>query len=344
MFAYGVMAWKGLAMRIVFHVGMGKTGTSSIQQALAANKAALAARHAHYLGMWFNEIAPRFRGYAGLAAFAAEPAEAQQRHAEAFLAACARHDPAEDATFILSNEGLFGHSAHLAPFFQALIAVAQVRFIVYVRPPRDWLPSAFTQWSIYHKQQKGPIQPFHERARQLIGQYHGVSGWLDNFEPHLLIRRFDKTTDIVADFADALGLPLEPLQQRSLERSEPAEVVLRALYNGRFESPTLPERFDNQMFNTRRNAVTPLKQVMDLCFAYEEMDEIIGERRTLFDAIARRTGINLLDEGGVASAPPPAADAVRERLLDYVIAISIEQSLRINRLERRLEALEKGDD
>lgn len=330
-------------MRIVFHVGMGKTGTSSIQQALSAGKAELAAQSVHYLGMWFNEVAPRFRGYAGLAAFAAEPADAQRRHAEAFLAACASRPGGDTATFILSNEGLFGHASHLAPFFEALIGKAEVLFVLYVRPPRDWLPSAFTQWSIHHKQQQGPIEPFRVRARQLVGQYHGVVSWFDGFGPHLMVRRYDKTTDIVADFSSALGLTLPPPGERSLERREPAEVVLRALFNSRFDAPTLPERFENQIFNSRRLSVTPLEEVMALCFDYEEMDEIIAERRGLFQGIAQRTGLDLLASEG-APSPPPAADAVRERLIDYLIAITIEQSLRINRLERRVNALEKNED
>lgn len=330
-------------MRIVFHVGMGKTGTSSIQQALSASEAELATQNVHYLGMWFNEVAPRFRGYAGLAAFAAEPAEAQRGHAGTFLNACLARPQGAEATFILSNEGLFGHAGDLAPFFQALLEEAEVEFVLYVRPPRDWLPSAFTQWSIHHKQQKGPIEPFRVRARQLVSQYHGVVSWFDRFGDHLMVRRYDKTTDIVADFGSALGITLTPPAERSLERREPAEVVLRALFNSRFEAPTLPERFENQIFNSRRLGVTPLEEVMALCFDYEEMDEIIAERRGLFQGIAQRTGLDLMAAEGSPS-PPPAADAVRERLIDYLIAITIEQSLRINRLERRVNALEKNED
>lgn len=327
-------------MRIVFHVGMGKTGTSSIQQALTAHQGELAAQKAHYLGMWFDQVAQRFRGHEGLAAFAGEPAAAQARHAEAFFEACTRlHRQNGIETFILSNEGLFGHAINLEPFFKALMAKADVRILAYVRPPRDWLPSAFTQWNLHHKQQSGPIRPFRQRGRELVAQYGGVGLWIDRFGDRLMLRRFDKSVDIVADFAAAVGITLPPLKERLLERREPAEVVLRALFNNRFEAPMLPERFDRMVLNTNRIPVKSLKEIIDVCFEFEEIDEIIAEKKRIFDDIEKRTGIGLLDgpaEGGKAVDPAQ----IRERVVDYLVTIMMEQTTRIQRLERRLNELE----
>ena len=328
-------------MRIVFHVGMGKTGTSSIQRVLSAHQNELAAQKALYLGMWFDKVAPRFRGHEGLTAFAAEPAGAQAGHAATFFEACARENRQNGTeTFILSNEGLFGHAISLEPFFKALMDKADVRILAYVRPPRDWLPSAFTQWNLYHKQQSGPIQPFRERARQLIAQYGGVGLWIDRFGDRLILRRFDKSVDIVADFAGAVGISLPPVRERQLERREPAEVVLRALFNNRFDAPTLPERFDRLILNTNRVSVQSLKEVIEICFAFEQMDEIIAEKRRIFDDIERRTGIALADApADDGKAVDPAA--IRERVLDYLVTIMMEQSGRLQRVERRLNELEE---
>ena len=53
-------------MRLILHVGMGKTGTSSIQKVLEANQAGLKAQKAHYLGMWFDFVDPRYHGIQGV--------------------------------------------------------------------------------------------------------------------------------------------------------------------------------------------------------------------------------------------------------------------------------------
>lgn len=327
-------------MRIVFHVGMGKTGTSSIQRTLAAHEAELAAQNAHYLGMWFDAVAPRFRGHEGLHAFAAENPAALAGHAETFLQHLERLSKRTGAElFIHSNEGLFGHSVRIEPFLKALMDRTEVKILAYVRPPRDWLPSAFTQWNIHHKQQQGPIQPFRERARTLVSQYDGVAPWLDRYGEAFEIRRFDKALDIVTDFAAAVGLTLPPTGQRFLERREPAEVVMRALFNDRFEAPMLPDRFDKMVINTHRGFVKDLETVMEICFDYDDIDTIIEEKRATFEAIEQRTGLDLLTPEPGARTVDKAA--VRERLLDYIVSITVEQSLRIHRLERRIAALEE---
>lgn len=49
-------------MKIVFHIGMGKTGTSSIQAALSQNAGELRKQGALYLGMWFDRLDPSYKG------------------------------------------------------------------------------------------------------------------------------------------------------------------------------------------------------------------------------------------------------------------------------------------
>ncbi len=51
-------------MRIVFHIGMGKTGTTSIQHALKESADALARQNAAFLSMSLDEINPASTGIA----------------------------------------------------------------------------------------------------------------------------------------------------------------------------------------------------------------------------------------------------------------------------------------
>ena len=323
-------------MRLVVHIGMGKTGTTAIQGALAGAEGELVAQNARYLGMWFDLVDPRFAGHAGLEAFASATAGEQKAHAATFakaLKVIAKLDGTR--LFLLSNEGLFGMGRRLAPFFKALCRRIDVTFVAYVRPVRAWLPSAFTQWGIRHKAYPGPIAGFGTVGRRLVGQYGGVRQWSSRFSGELTVRPFDKGMDVVEDFARTAGVALGAPGPRLLERPEPAETLLRALFNDRFEEPVLPERFSAAVMRGR--APRRVSEMAELCFGRGGMDEVVAERAELFDEIREITGLDL-------AAPLPAGEApldpeaLRERLIDHLIEIVLQQSLRIERLERRMDA------
>lgn len=325
-------------MRFIFHIGMGKTGTSSIQRALSAGERQLAAQNVRYLGMWFDDILPSSTGHKGLQGFSSANPELQARYARALVDRCKKYqsDGTID-TFICSNEAFFRRANLLKNFFETLAIDADIKFIAYLRSPRDWLPSAFTQWKISHKTNRGPIQIFPVGARDLITQYSNVGLWLDAFGSRVEFRRFDKTSDIVADFAKSIGITIPPMRKRFLERQEPAETILRAIFNNRFEDPMSPNEFQNIIVNTKHETITSIEDMLNICFSYTEIDELIDERLHLFDDIERRTGIALLTENDADAKCPPAAETVRERIIDYLIAIIVEQSLKIEDLRRLLE-------
>ena len=132
-------------------------------------------------------------------------------------------------TFILSNEGLFGEGGSaLKIFIDEIGRQSDLKIIAYMRPVREWLPSAFAQWGVRHKTYEGPIQPFRQRAPHLIKQYAGIRAWNENFKSALTVRKHTKSTDVVADFAETIGLDISS-DKRRLERSEPADMVLQAL-------------------------------------------------------------------------------------------------------------------
>lgn len=321
-------------MRLILHVGMGKTGTSSIQRALQGNAQTLAAQDALYLGMWFSAIDTKFDGHDGLMAFCNSTAEQQVEYARLFKQALAKTADANGTrTFIMSNEGLFDRVDKILPFLNALRGELDVSLLAYMRDPHQWLPSAFHQWSLRHKTYEGPMRSFSDFAPELIKQYEAIRIWQGHFSDILDVRLHDKGTDVVADFAKGCGLTLDLPDVRHLERSEPAETYLRAAFNARLATGGMPETFDRQVHNVHARPVPTFETLMDLCFKHDNIDGIVEEQRELFEFIKKNLGFDFLSGPPTAPRQPDQA-ALQTRLIDYLIEITLEQSIRLKRLEK----------
>ncbi|MGB0925887.1 MAG: hypothetical protein ACPGVA_01675 [Pikeienuella sp.] len=325
-------------MKIIFHIGMGKTGTSSIQHALSENRAALAAKSTHYFGMWFSELDPSYRGFDGQAAFLQAAATDPEGMADRFCQMCRQQaEKRGTETFILSNEGLFGHVSSFAPFVSALTTLMDVSLVMYVRDPRAWLPSAYTQWGIRHKEQPGEVQGFAERARVLIGQYSGVRLWNEAFPDHLIAREHAKGLDVVQDFANVIGIPLAPPKERVLERAEDAEILLRAVFNNRFKDPVLPERFSRVVLNTSNRPAADVGAMIERCFDMSSLDDVLKGASEDLAYLKDTLGMDFTSTGEAPA--PPDETAIKTRMVDYLVEITLQQSLRLQKLERQLKNL-----
>ncbi len=326
-------------MKLVVHIGMGKTGTSSIQRALATSQPGLASQRAAYLGMWFDMIDPAYTGLMGERRFRTSSPDRMRDHAAALHAVLERRAGEEGIeTFVFSNESIFSGIRTMAPFLTALQDRLDLRLVAYLRDPRDWLPSAYTQWGIRHKANDGPVQPFPQRARTLIEAYENIRGWVDQFPDVLTVRRFDTGTDVVADFASVAGIALEPLDRRYLERDEPVETMLRAQFNSHYPGEVLPDRFNRVVINTARRPVPSARELADLCLRHDGIDEIVREKQELFAFVRDRVGLDFLsDDAGEAGREVPTAADLQSRLVDYLLEITLDQARRIQRLERLVD-------
>lgn len=328
-------------MRIVFHIGMGKTGTTSIQHALRNGAAALANQRAAYLSMWFEEIDQAFKGLGGFAQFIAGSEQEKVASAESFHSYLVDRAEKEGIeTFIFSNEGVFAAGPQLDPFFRRLRAKGvSMSLVAYLRDPRDWLPSAYTQWAIRHKTNRGPVQDFPTAARRLIGQYEGIRFWHQNFGDVLTVRPFESGLDVVDDFAQTVGLELPKSETRQLERAEPADTLLRAMFNTRFTDQVLPDRFDRLVTNSSQVAVPSLNDMAERCFCHEGAEEVIAEKRALLEYIRDKIGLDFLDGSARLSKTPDEAELQR-RVIDYLVEVTFDQAQRLKRLEQMISEFE----
>lgn len=71
-------------VELVLHIGMGKTGTSSIQDALQQNALKLSGHRTEYLGMWFTAVDARFEGLSGQKLFFRSPPDQLTAYADQF--------------------------------------------------------------------------------------------------------------------------------------------------------------------------------------------------------------------------------------------------------------------
>lgn len=328
-------------MEIILHIGMGKTGTSSIQTALSDNADSLRAQGLDYLGMWFDITDPKFHGIVGMREFFSSSPEDMPGYVDRFVQRLQERQATSGTNrFLLSNEDIYGNHKSIAPFLTALRAQADVRLIAYARDPREWLPSAYNQWAIYHKVEPGPIRPYAETARNHVKVYSGLSRWATLFGDIFTLRPFSKSMDVVADFADVLGVDMAVSAARSFERVETSESLLRAIYNTRLPGEVIPDRFD-RAFRRLDFARSPdIAALVRDSFTYEQTDEIVAEQAALFEEIEDRLGLDLL------SGPAPAQKAVdpeeiRHRALEHVLQIVMQQADRITHLEQTVRQLEK---
>lgn len=326
--------------QFILHVGMGKTGTTAIQTALARSAEALARQNARHLGGHFTiDGRPLTDWNAIVGFFDRQTPEALAAAGEAYADALDLMMEAEGLdTVVISSEALLGRSGGLILFLAPLAQRIRVRVMAWARDPAGWLPSAYAQWGVRHKTAPGKVEPYPARARVLINDYRALLDWQAGAPQLFELRPYRRDTPIVAEFSAATGLALTDDGKRLYERPQPAELVLRALFNSGLNEAVLPEEFERAVAGEGMQ-LQPFDKLVHGLLDYSETAQIVAENAALFDRIAAETGLELRSLG---ETPPemPALPQVRKRLVDHLTAITLDQARRIDALERRLAELE----
>lgn len=325
-------------MRLIFHIGMGKTGTTSIQAALLESSAGLIKKNIEYIGMWFDFLGIEQKRYAGIHYIVGSPPDEQRRLAELFAEKLDQRVKAHNIeTFIFSNEGLFAAGFQSQAFFARLRELTDLRLIAYLRDPHEWLQSAYAQWGISHKTQPGRIVSFEESAPRQIQQYSAIRAWVETFGDILTVRLHEKGRDVVEDFFYQLGLEYVPNQNRKLERYEPAELLFRAMYNDRISAPVLPEQFNRVVMNPAKG-VGSAKEMANRCMTAGDVNQIVEEQRQLFEYVKDKFGFDFLVPSKAATSVLDAA-ALQRGLIDLLIETVFQQGESLLHLERTVAEL-----
>jgi len=333
---------------LVFHIGAGKTGTSSIQHTLLDQRAELTRRGYWYLGLMLEHATNvRFPWQQTLASevfhsMDADTASAQLTEVLKSVVSDARREGIH--TLIWSNESFFRRNGKTHGALAELQRDGVGVFIIaYVRRHDAWARSAYVQWGIKHKTYTGPVQPF---SLWIGSRYPSFGADLlrlkQTFPGGVAVRNLDGIGDAVTDFLEQVGLdPSGITQVRANETPTGVELVMRALFNNTFQGEVLPVVFERSVGNAT-DFSTPVSNYFNQLMPSEADLEMVkqqcaDDRRILDDLLMEQGQLPI--ETAPLSMRPISLD--REALIKSLCEIVMKQSTRLIKLEKQVTELNK---
>jgi hypothetical protein len=203
--------------QLTLHVGIPRTGTTTIQSFLEFNR-----RPLHNCGLF--SVVPN-----SLQSYPQEPGYWEEDRLRGGLEEL-KHKAKEDGApgIIWSHEGLASHhfvkDANCLNIIQRELPASRHRVIIYLRRQDHYLRSAYLQWGIKFKDYPGPVLDFEDWLRMSLGDdlqnlftmgldYPSlIQPWIDAFgRENVAIRPFEKEQfvdgDLLHDFCAAAALP-----------------------------------------------------------------------------------------------------------------------------------------
>ncbi|MBK7168682.1 MAG: sulfotransferase [Gammaproteobacteria bacterium] len=315
------------ALRLVFHLGPGKTGTTAIQSALRARRDALLGQGCWYLGMML-EHAPvqryHWQKITGTPEFVALDKQlANAQLLEVFRASLPAIREAGCHTIVWSNEWFLQRTGFVIDTVSALAESGlEVQIVSYVRRHDAWARSAYIQWGIKDKRYPGKTRPFAQWLKyEAMAFAAQLAPWIERFPERCAVRNFDAIADVVADFQQLTGLDGAGLESvRVNEAPSAEELLLRVLENDRAAG--------------RGAAPAALTTVLEkLLPGAEELAAVrahMATDRAALNRILADCGQPPLDDAPL-SATPPAIDV--ERVLELSLHTA-QQARRLAELEQ----------
>jgi len=234
---------------LIVHVGMGKTGTSSIQQTLEINEKKLKRVGIKYLGYDLNYCqGPKLKEQCFKAG---EKDESNHAKLKKMLLATLEYNTGKYKKLVVSNERLY-HRDQYALLFKGIEAKGyKVTIVSYIRRPDLWARSAHAQWGIKHKATKGPVKTFKQWAvnSRLFYSKH-LLAWQELFPHHFIVKNYEEVNDVVADFFSIIGSEYSDVVV-SNETVNNEELILWSIYNSRYPGVVLPDKFTSIMNSMR---------------------------------------------------------------------------------------------
>jgi len=343
-------------MKIIAHIGHGKTGTSSIQKTLSLAKEELNAVGAYYLGLNFEfspvQLFPWQIAGGWPELIKNGPAIAQQQLEEVFKRTIDTLTNEGIQQIIWSNESMLSRFDIVGPILQNLRSPSQtVEIVIYLRRHDAWARSAYLQWGIKHKAYRGIVQGFSKWLESHpINFSKPVKPWLNHQWDNVHIRNFDACEDVVKDFFLCSSIPINLIESRR-DNESPGAVALAlwAIFNSQNEQPILPYELHNVL--QRADVVDKKYQHLDLGSLFPTPENMVHLLESVQQDVA-----SINDIFNAFGQPPfdnkPLKDKVYDvsyeqifasflDLLKFQDAENMRQDQEIRKLKRRLRAIEE---
>lgn len=276
-------------MKLVVHVGAGKTGTSSIQSSLSQNSELLKKQGFFYLGMYFEALLGKQHFKHGPAVDFAHDLKEREDYFEHFVlesitTAKEKLEKTGVHTAIWSNEGLFTAITKTKTLFSRISDIVELEVVTYLRRQDSWYLSAYQQWGIKHKTYNGRVKSFEDWYNEYhdSGDYYKIlKDWEENVgNEHLNVRIYEKCDNVVGDFYSLLKINND--QFANVESANQSQsntfISLYKMYNNCFDEQKLPH--DLQRFISRTGLGTANLDIDSLHIDYpsdKELEKVLCE-------------------------------------------------------------------
>lgn len=274
-------------MNVIFHIGAGKTGTSSIQGTLLKSFDQLKENGIYYMGLMLEHAPVKLFKWQHASAIkeflALENEEAQFQVEKVIKDSIDILKEKGIHTIIWSNEWFFGrHVSVLNPMMRLKKNGHNVKVIAYVRRHDAWAKSAYNQWGIKHKTYQGPIISFKEYIKKRPVRFAGAfKPWDQFFGKEFVLRNFDQVGDVVNDFAEVASIEKSFLiNDRVNETPGDEELIIRAIFNDKRKQDVMPVVFERTFqaihIDFKKN---PVEWVNSLLPNEHDLSEVVEESR-----------------------------------------------------------------
>ena len=339
-------------MKLIVHVGHGKTGSSSIQQSLKVVRDRLGQQGVHYLGLMLEhaqtEQRKPWQSETGSGLFF-DQMDAEQASAELLAVLEGEVEQLRTAGIkraIWSNEWLLERSQRVLPVLKALEERGlEIEIQCYVRSHDKWIQSAYAQWGLKHKSYTGQVRAF-ENWLPVFGSRDfrfapAISLW-HTFGDNLRLFNFDAVDDVVQHFLSVNGLRDIASVTENVS-PDPVSMVAQAVFNSMRQGEVLPSTFATVENLLRRHDqvgshTPPLDALFPSADALADMVQERSDDIARIDALLEKSGEPPLsfDSPSKIAAHPSSWDVDRY-LFKLVFALNEE----IGQMRHQISALQQ---
>ena len=337
-------------LRLIFHIGAGKTGTTSIQQNLKIQQNELRKCGVWYLGLMLENAAVSKYQWQYPTTVNDEFHALDARLAEEQLLSVFEptFDSARDQglhTLIWSNESFFDR------YENALGALAKIQakgvdvmIVAYVRRHDSWARSAYIQWGIKHKTYRGSLQPFSRWIENHLPQFsEQLSKLIKQFPDSVVVRNLDAIQDSVTDFFEVCRLNKFGFNAiRKNESPDGMELFLRAVFNSQFSDIVLPSKFDKLIGKDSILNLSPEEYLITMLPTGDDLEQIKGickNDREALNAILHENNQPPIDTSPLVGKSTTFKPNVLIAKLSQMV---LSQAVKIEKLEEAVKKLSKA--
>lgn len=349
-------------VKLIVHIGHGKTGSSSIQQCLSDARSILDKQGVKYLGLMLEhadtEQKRDWQRNSGSDIFFYKTST-EAAVEDVYQILCQELQQLSDRGFqkvIWSNEWILQRPGRVLPALQKIVLSGfDVEVQAFVRRHDKWVTSAYTQWGLRDKTYTGPLLSFEgwfarsDKSNTEFARY--IEPWDQAFPGRFRLMNFDAAGDAVQHFMEVNGIEGMPTVNDNASPSVEL-LALQAVFNSRKRGPIPPQAFEAVLkFSDRsdenRSVIPTLDQLMPSAVLLKALVEERAEDIARIDALLAKSGEPPLSfEDDPKQVRHPSPWEIDQRILKLVYAL-IEETGQLRSqivgLRAQLSALVNGE-